>query len=221
MMKLTLLACSTLWLSSLLLIPASFADNAYDNTRSSDKRSDSFLYHYESDSWNDNDLNASYTWLSHLRGCSTSVTPVSVTITQGIYTCWRSLTDKQTYQNTSFMIRPDDDFDISFNVYKSTFGSNYQAHLHMTSDDYELFYWLYDKDGEDYFRTPVGEIGIEATEDHRYRIKKTGDLMRVYINGEVVAKGEYSVPEALSLKTYIGVHNSRLHFSNLSVKVLR
>jgi len=177
-------------------------------------------YDYRAESWDNNDPSSGYYWTDYAGNCSLSLSQAYVRIQHGQGTCWRTLSNRVTNGHHTFLINPDDDFDISFNAYKSSYGSNYVARAYMMSDaGDEIFYWRYHRDGADYFRTPVGSVGINEGSDLRYRVEKVGSIMRMYVGSAMVSEGEYIQAGPISIKTFIGANNVRFYFKNLDVKI--
>tara|TARA_Y100001936_G_C16083343_1_gene679643 strand:+ start:3284 stop:3994 length:711 start_codon:yes stop_codon:yes gene_type:complete len=174
-------------------------------------------YNYATDSWGES---GDYYWLDHTGACGMSLTDTHVSATHGSSMCYTALGNKskETYQE--FVIKPSDNFKISFNAYKTSRGSNYRSNAFFRgSDGTDLFYWRYHRDGADYFRTPVGSVGISEGSDRRYTLEKIGSRMKMYVDGALVGEGEYAPAVEKSYRLYLAVNNSRMHLRDLEVSI--
>ncbi len=178
-------------------------------------------FDYNVDKFNSDDGSHQFGWLNHSHSCGITNYETTVRINHGAYTCWRALMDRETGTYYEFDIQPGDDFDISFNANKTSYGSNYRARAYMSGIDGGLWYWYYNRDGADFFRSPIGQVGISEGSNRRYRLQKEGTTLRMYVEGSLVKEGEWELDQPIKSRLYIGVNNSRLYFRNLKVEITR
>jgi hypothetical protein len=152
--------------------------------------------------------------ISHYCGISANIDRVS--IHHGAGTCTRELDIEGLTFNA------DNNIDISFNVRRISYGSNYYARFYITG----FFDWYYHRSYPDWIRYGYDEdgsnkqIGNAHTAYRNYRITYSKNVLRYYNDGNLVEEIEnFTLKTRVNSAIRASANNARVHIENLKIKI--
>lgn len=155
-------------------------------------------------------------WNNYNHSCSVSQSVNYVQISHGAYTCYRDLNIEP------IQFDADSEIDISFNVRRVSYGSNYTARFIISG----LFYWYYSRDASDWIRYGYNsdggykQIGNSYNTYRNYRIHYIDGVLRYYHDGNLVDEIEdFTPPTVTNGVIRGGVNNSRIRVGNIQIKI--
>lgn len=158
-------------------------------------------------------------WRNVSYSCGVSHNTSYANIYHGAYTCSRDLNMEEALN-----ITPEDNFDISLNVRRVSYGSRYYAALSISG----IMTWRYHRDSSDYIRggyQPDGtylHYGNAYNTYNNYKMVKEGTNFKYYINDNLVNEiedFEFAGVTGGFIRAY--ANNERIRIGNIKIKIYK